>query len=129
MAVGLGEEVRGGLLRTVGRREGVHALRHLVHGALQVGPRPVNRDVRFDQAPANLHRALPAAESSLSGGTIFHHELLAPCIIDGRLALLLKFFQLVIARGIGNISAHTAEQDFSHSIGFSGDAPILSPYA
>jgi hypothetical protein len=112
MAAGLGEEGRGGLLRIVGRREGVHALRHLVHGALQVGPRPVDRDVRFDQALANLHRALPAVESSLSGGTIYHHDLLAPCIIDGRLALLLKFFQLAIARGVGNILAHTVEQDF-----------------
>jgi hypothetical protein len=112
MAVGLGEEVRGGLLSKVGRREGVHALRHLVHATLQVGPRPVDRDVRFDQAPADLHRALPVAESSLSGGTIFQHNLLAPCFIDGRLAFLLKFLQLVIAQGVGNISAHTAEQDF-----------------
>jgi hypothetical protein len=91
MAAGLGEEVRGGLLSTVGRREEVHALYHPVHGTLQVGPRSVDRDVRFDQAPADLHRTLPAAESFLSGGTIFHHDLLAPCIIDGRLALLLKF--------------------------------------
>jgi hypothetical protein len=52
MAIGLGEEVRGDLLSTVGRREGVHALRQPVHGTLQVGPRPVDRDVRFDQAPA-----------------------------------------------------------------------------
>jgi hypothetical protein len=38
MAVGLGEEVRGDLLSTVGRREEVHTLRQPVHGALQVGP-------------------------------------------------------------------------------------------
>jgi len=68
----LGEEVRGGLLSTVGRTEEVHALRHLVYGAPQVGPRSVDHDVCFDQAPADLHRALPAAESFLSGGKIFH---------------------------------------------------------
>lgn len=38
MAVGLGEEVRGDLLSTVGRGEEVHTLRQPVHGALQVGP-------------------------------------------------------------------------------------------
>jgi hypothetical protein len=47
-AVVLGKEVRDGLLSTVGHRGGVHALRQPVHGALQVGRRPVDCDVRFD---------------------------------------------------------------------------------
>jgi hypothetical protein len=46
----LWEEVRGGLLSTVERREEVHDLRHLIHGAVQIRPRSVDRDVRFVQA-------------------------------------------------------------------------------
>jgi hypothetical protein len=43
---------------------------------------------------------------------IFHQPLLARCIIDGPLALLPKFFQLVIAQDIDDISAQIGEQDF-----------------
>jgi hypothetical protein len=49
----LREEVRGCLLSTVGRKEEVHDLRHLIRDAIQIRPRSVERDVGFVQAPAD----------------------------------------------------------------------------
>ena len=65
------------------------------------------------QAPADVHRPLPAMKGFLQLRTVLHHPALDRRVIHINPALLYQFFNMTIAQGVGEIPPHIHQNGHS----------------